>query len=114
MAPLHGVLNMSDTNPFGSFVQGWSKLNADSMRRYFEIQGEGMRAYADANRALLENLRDAKSLTDAAAAQRTFFEAMQQNAQEALTKQVELARQVGQDSQELFSGLVGLRIFFVF
>ena len=97
---------MSDTNPLSSFVQGWSKLNADSMRRYFEIQGDGLRAYADANRVLLEGLRDSKSLTDAAAAQSAFFEAIQQNAQQALAAQVELARQVGQDSQELFSGLV--------
>ena len=97
---------MSDANPLSSFVQGWSKLNADSMRRYFEIQGEGMQAYAEANRVLLEGLRDSKSMTDAAAAQRAFFEAIQKNGQEALAKQVELARQVGEGSQELFSGLV--------
>ena len=96
---------MSITNSLGSFVQGWSKLNSDSMRRYFEIQGEGMRTYADANRVLLESLRDAKSLSDAAAAQRAFFETIQKNAQDALAKQVELARQVGQDSQALFTGL---------
>ena len=97
---------MSDNNPLGSFVQGWSKLNAESMRRYLEIQGEGMRTYADANRVLLEALRDAKSLTDAAAAQRTFFETIQQNGQEALAKQVELARQMGQETQQLFTGLI--------
>jgi hypothetical protein len=65
-----------------------------------------MRTYADANRVLLEALRDAKSLSDAAAAQRTFFETIQKNAQEALAKQVELARQVGQDSTQLFTGLI--------
>lgn len=92
--------------PLGAFVQGWSKLNSESMRRYFEIQGEGMRAYADANRVLLESLRDAKSITDAAAAQRAFFETIQQNAREAMAKQVALAQEVGQETQQLFTGLV--------
>lgn len=104
--PLNSLLNNPLTGALTSFVQGWSKLNADSMRRYFEIQGEGMQAYADANRALLEALRDAKSLPDAAAAQQAFFDAIQQNASAGLAKQVDLARQVGQDSQELFAGLV--------
>ena len=97
---------MADNNPLSAFVQGWTRLNTDSMRRFFEIQGEGMRAYTEANRALLESLRDAKSLTDAAGAQRAFFEAMQKTAQEAMTKQIELARQVGSETQQLFTGLV--------